>query len=334
LQLEHGAHGGPGPRETSAFALLPPEVTAPHVTLRPAVLRAMALRVLQGVITAEPTEPGPVTAAVPKAPSKEPSQAGVPFRLVCYNVHGCRGMDGKFSPQRIARVISGLEPDVICLQELDQSRTRSGGIDQVDAIANSLRVDYHFHAVAEIDDGRFGNAVLSPHPLRSIASGPLPALRTLPGLEDRGVLWVTVAFPGCDVHVINTHLSILEQERRLQVDALMAPDWVGGLDGMPAVFCGDLNAAPDSYTCRRLGEQLRSVDNGRARRSALNTWSSRIPMRRIDHVFVTDAVQVREVRVPRTRLTRVASDHLPLVVDLSYPVLEAAEPPRRDVPVG
>jgi endonuclease/exonuclease/phosphatase family metal-dependent hydrolase len=37
---------------------------------------------------------------------------------------------------------------------------------------------------------------------------------------------------------------------------------------------------------------------------------------RIDHVFTRGTVSVRRVEVIRNAITRVASDHLPLVVDL------------------
>ena len=48
-----------------------------------------------------------------------------------------------------------------------------------------------------------------------------------------------------------------------------------------------------------------------------NTWFGGYPLVRIDHVFVNSAVQVTDIRVPTTRLERVASDHLPLIVELS-----------------
>ena len=46
------------------------------------------------------------------------------------------------------------------------------------------------------------------------------------------------------------------------------------------------------------------------------TWSGRVPVRRIDHVFTSGELGVKSIRAPRTRLSRVASDHLPLVVDI------------------
>lgn len=237
-------------------------------------------------------------------------------------------MDGKYSPQRIARVIAREQPDIICLQEIDHGRSRSGGVQQIEEISRSLSADYSFHSVFEIDDGEFGNAVLSHHRLVNLGRAPLPALGSrVPNLEPRGVLRVQVCLENTCVEVVNTHLSILERERRLQVAELIGGDWLrpngnngdGTEDGgnpRPFVFCGDFNASPRSYTCRRLEEHLDSVDSRLPQARKLKTWSSRIALRRIDQVFVNQGVKVVGARVPRNRLTRVASDHLPLVVDL------------------
>ena len=116
-----------------------------------------------------------------------------------------------------------------------------------------------------------------------------------------------------------THLSIVERERKMQADALLGPEWLGGEGvGGPVILCGDFNASRRSYTCRRVAEVLHNVDPAHLPIEVLNTWSSRMPLRRIDHVFVSRDLEVKQTYVPRTRLTRVASDHLPLVVDLEF----------------
>ncbi len=73
---------------------------------------------------------------------------------------------------------------------------------------------------------------------------------------------------------------------------------------------------PRSHAYRRVTEHLRdvqlNVDEHRPRR----TWLSRYPLRRIDHVFVSDDIEVVGVDVPATDLARKASDHLPLIADL------------------
>ncbi len=320
LQFEHGAHGGPGPRETSAFVLLPSEIgalVADRAVIRPLDLRDLA----RGLLERSPDAAARGAAAVrTRASGDAGPDAGEPVRLriVTYNVHGCRGMDGKYSPLRIARVITRLQPDIVCLQELDQVRTRSGGIDQVEEIARRLRADYEFHAVAEVDDGRFGNAVLTAHPMQLVVSGPLPRISSRLALEDRGAIWVRVTVQGQDIHVINTHLSVHRRERHLQCDALVGDDWLGhpGLDG-PTVLVGDFNASPNSPTARRLARRLRNVEDHREGEAVLATWSGRLPLRRIDHVYVSREFSVHAVHAPQTRLSRVASDHLPLVADLS-----------------
>jgi len=312
---ETGAHGGPGPRETSAFLLLPPETAAAvpaEAVLRPLDLRELVQRVLDPAESHLPVRPERTAAAGSDA---------VEFRVMTYNVHGCLGMDGRHSTRRIARVIGAARPDVVCLQELDQSRGRSGRIDQIGEIARELRSDFHFHAVSEQDDGRFGNAILSHHPMRRIDSGPLPRIASSLRLEDRGVLWVEIDIEGVAVQVMNTHLSILERERRLQVDALVS-EWLRRPEVRPpVVLTGDFNASSFSYTARRIGEVLHDVSDldvvARAAGERIHrTWSGRVPVRRIDHVFTSGSLAVRAIRVPRTRLSRAASDHLPLVVDL------------------
>ena len=60
------------------------------------------------------------------------------LRILTYNVRGCRGTDGRLSPERIAAVIAAARPDVVALQELDAGRARSGGLDQAHDIARGL----------------------------------------------------------------------------------------------------------------------------------------------------------------------------------------------------
>jgi endonuclease/exonuclease/phosphatase family metal-dependent hydrolase len=302
---ENGAHGGPGPRETSGFWIHPQEMTSasPAGVLRPSDLRELCFHVL------DPDRP--------HLPFPRPTPVAEPVlrrvRLMTYNVHGCRGMDGRYSTQRIARVIANARPDVVCLQELDQVRTRSGGVDQVHEIAAQLETEYQFHSVVEIDDGRFGNAVLSHYPLSVIRTGALPRLRSV-NLVERGVLWVEVDVDGLRLQVLNTHLSILRVERHLQIEGLVS-DWLRDERvRAPLVLAGDLNASMGSRSVRRLEDVLHNVTERSA--PASSTWSSRFPMRRIDHVLTDANSRVLRVDVPRSRLSRVASDHLPLVVDL------------------
>lgn len=153
----------------------------------------------------------------------------------------------------------------------------------------------------------------------------MPRLRDRPGLEPRGAIWVAVHGDGWELQLINTHLGLRRRERLLQAEALLGPEWLGHpACRAPRVLCGDLNDRPASLVCRRLTGLLRDaqlvLDGHRPQR----TWLTRIPLARIDHVFVGQEVDVLGIEVPRTELTRTASDHLPLIVEVGVPKAEQA----------
>jgi len=310
---ENGAHAGPGCEETRAFALLPLHVhfDAGRV-LRPMELRAAALEAT-----------GRVAAAVASRCKRAAPRDTV--RILTYNVHSCVGLDGKLSPARIARVIAQCDPDIVTLQELDVGRERTGDVDQAHAIARELEMEFHFHAALQVEEERYGDAVLSRLPMRLIRAAPLPQYNGSRYVEPRGALWVAIDVGGRELHLLNTHLGLLPQERVHQVEALLGEEWLGDPRFRePRVVCGDFNAMPRSKAYRRMHDRLRdaqtSIDGHRPRR----TCPSRYPVGRIDHVFVGETVEVVGVEVPRSQLARTASDHLPLLVEVR--LTKEAEP--------
>ena len=52
------------------------------------------------------------------------------------------------------------------------------------------------------------------------------------------------------------------------------------------------------------------------------TFPTMRPLARIDHIFVTPHFRVKEVEIPRSPLATVASDHLPLCVELELEVAD------------
>ena len=307
---ENGGHGGAGPEETSAFALLPGDVPLPedgNACLRAADLRHAALHFLGR--------------GERKAPGWQQRTATTDtLRVMTYNVHSCIGMDGKLAPERIARVIARYAPDVVALQELDAGRARTEGMDQAHLIARYLEMDFHFHPAMYIEEERYGDAILTHLPMRLVKAGALPGLPDKPRIEPRGALWVAIELNGIEYQVLNTHLGLLPRERRVQAEALLGSDWLGHPECRgPVVLCGDFNALPSSPVCRRLRTCLHDaqieLDNHRPRR----TFYGRFPMARIDHVFVDPATAVLDIEVPDTELARVASDHLPLIAELRFP---------------
>ncbi|MDQ4136400.1 MAG: endonuclease/exonuclease/phosphatase family protein [Pseudomonadota bacterium] len=239
-------------------------------------------------------------------------------RILTYNVHRCRGTDRRLSPARIAEVIARCRPDIVALQELDVGRARTGGVDQAHAIAHRLAMDFHFHSVLQLEEELYGDAILTALPARLVKSGPLPGLRVARRLEPRGALWVAVDIGGTEVHIVNTHLSLIGRERVRQVAELLGPEWLGGIDPRePKMLIGDFNAVPRSAAYRAITRALSDAQViQRPRRRPQRTFPARLPTLRLDHVFVSrGSLRVTGVDVPRSALARVASDHLPLAVD-------------------
>lgn len=305
---EHGAHAGMGLEETRGFVLLPPHTRLPPGTdhhIRPAALRTAALHLL---------ERAPLAAVLPVPAAGET----LSLRVLTYNTHSCAGMDGRISPRRIARVIASHSPDLVALQELDFGRRRSRTEDQATLIAQQLGLHVVFCPTVTLGEEHYGHALLSRWPIEVVRRAFLP---TAPGgwwPEPRAALWARVIVGARRINVITTHLGLGTLERRLQMEALIGPEWLGAIPpGEDVILCGDFNASPGSPAYRLAARRLRDAQAGLKGHTPLRTFSSTQPFARIDHIFTSAAFVPERIRVPRDRLTRVASDHFPLVADFA-----------------
>lgn len=239
------------------------------------------------------------------------------LRIMTYNIRACLGTDGVRSIDRVAAVIAAERPDVVALQEVDLKRSRSGDVDQAAEIAE--RTDMHWVAGASMEQqGWYGNAVLSRVPIVPVAHDALP--RHGRG-EPRSAMWVRLEAPAPDgeIDLVNTHLSFRWRERMRQVDELLGEGWLAsGRDGGKLILCGDLNCSLASWTCRRFGGPcgLRDVHRVLKTRSRA-TWPTRRPWRRLDHILVSPSLGVRAAGVHRSAAARLASDHYPVIADLT-----------------
>ncbi|MBA4146567.1 MAG: endonuclease/exonuclease/phosphatase family protein [Verrucomicrobia bacterium] len=303
FEEERGAHGGPGPNETQGFLLVPENTRFPHTHtsyVRPANLREAALHLLRRKRISRVHRTAPH------------------LRVMTYNVHACLGMDGKISTHRIAQVIERHDPAVIALQELDIHRSRSRTEHQVEMIAHELGMHFHFSPAKAHGEEQYGDAILSKYPLKLIrAENITKAPKVDP--EPRGALWVQFEMDGILINLINTHFGLGVRERMSQAMDLLSKKWIGGIElNEPVILCGDFNTFPDTLPYRAFTSRLHDVQlmipNFRARK----TFSTASPVFRIDHIFVSGHFNVHKVQVPRNHLTRIASDHLPLVADLTF----------------
>jgi endonuclease/exonuclease/phosphatase family metal-dependent hydrolase len=237
-------------------------------------------------------------------------------RILTYNVHRCVGVDGRLDVARVADVIAALEPDIVALQELDVGRARTGHVDQAHEIARRLDMACHFNAAVRVEEEQYGDAILTSYPERLVKAGGLPGLSPRLRLEPRGAVWIAVDIGGVEVQIINTHLGLAPKEQQIQAAALAGLEWLHHADCEgPVILLGDFNATGASVVYRTLTAGLGDSRKLSPTRRATSTFPSRLPLLRIDHLFVSPEVRVLDLEAPYSSATRVASDHLPLVMD-------------------
>ncbi len=315
--MENGSHGGPGPEETRAFALLPYDTPMPvkqKAYLRPADLYEIGLHTLGRNIKpfAENSQLKPLSS------QKRPKQTSL--RILTYNVHSCFCMDGKLAPKSIAKVIAHYKPDIVALQELDVGRPRTQHADQAHIISKYLQMEYHFHPVIHVEEEQYGNAILTHLPIKLIKAGNLPLIAKKPWFEPRGAIWASIALNGYNIQIFNTHFGFRKIEQLPQAKALLGKDWLAGVDpNDPIIVCGDFNFSHRSAAYNLITKQFQDLQVELKGHRPLKTFPSRLPCTRIDHVFSNLFFKTVDVKVPRTYLTRNASDHLPLIIDVQLP---------------
>jgi endonuclease/exonuclease/phosphatase family metal-dependent hydrolase len=230
------------------------------------------------------------------------------LRIATYNVHRCRGLDGRTIPSRIAEVIRGIEPDVIALQEVVGASTNAAG--HAEELGAQLGMGWVMAPARHLRGCLFGNVVLSRHPIRHHAQYDL-SWKTC---EPRCCQRVDIAVANDTLHLYNVHLGTALLERRYQAGRLgtIVQDH---RVGRPKIVLGDFNEWMKGLATQTLSAKLQSIDL-RAHLRRRRTYPGVFPVVHLDHIYYEGTVEVVKLELPRTRLSLMASDHLPLVADL------------------
>jgi endonuclease/exonuclease/phosphatase family metal-dependent hydrolase len=226
--------------------------------------------------------------------------------VASYNIHKCVGSDGKRDPDRIVRVISEINPDIIALQEVD---TRFG---ERKGLLNLQRLDQDCGLVpvplsqVSAAHGWHGNIVL----IRRDMISAVHEFR-LPGLEPRGALLADIDFDdGPGVRIIAAHLGLLRSSRRQQAERLI--DIMKSRSARPTLLLGDFNEW-------RRGAQSSLTTFGTAFGSLpapVASFPSRLPFLALDRIIADRPGLIDTVSVHDSPLARMASDHLPIMTTL------------------
>ena len=233
------------------------------------------------------------------------------IRIATYNIHKARGLDGRSRVERIARVIKALDADIVALQEVVSHEGRSIEDHQASYLADQF--GYHL-AVGETrkhGGGVYGNVTLSRRDFELVRHVDL----SVSGREERGALRTDIRIGRHVLHVFNVHLGTALRERRLQAARLMDSDLLKAIDiSGPRVVLGDFNEWVHGLVTQTLTAEFHLTNLG-THLSRIRAYPAILPLLHLDHIYFDHHLRVEKAHFYRTRLSLIASDHLPLVAD-------------------
>jgi len=163
------------------------------------------------------------------------------------------------------------------------------------AVAGPTMVYGHTH---------YGNALLTRIPVEAVRHHDI----SVAGREPRAVLDVDLRHRGARIQLVATHLGLRPAERRTQVEKLVP--LVRDESRRLVLLAGDLN---EWFLWGRPLRRLHRIFPDTPHR---RSWPARWPLFALDRIWVNPRRCLRHLAVHQTPLSRVASDHLPLVADI------------------
>ncbi|MEM7480222.1 MAG: endonuclease/exonuclease/phosphatase family protein [Acidobacteriota bacterium] len=238
------------------------------------------------------------------------------LRVVTYNIHRAIGVDRRYRLDRIVDILRHHRPDIALLQEVDDGAPRSRHQDMAQELAD--RLEYPEFAVGHnvsLREGRYGNATLSRFPIVLERNVDL----TMGRRKARGCQYVRLQLapnlPQLDV--FNLHLGLSAAERKKQIERLVrSVELLRVPDHAPCVVGGDFNDWRTQLgPILRDRQGFRSATERRRAGSELRTYPSFSPSTGLDRVYYRGPLKLHASRRCRLKLSKVASDHLPVIVD-------------------
>lgn len=248
------------------------------------------------------------------------------FRLMTLNIahgrglslyqgfHSLRGIQKNL--QRIAATIREAGPDVVAMQEVDESSHWNKHLHLLEHIRETTGYPYCSVGVHNRRQGAkplaYGNAILARHPLQDVQTYPFGTR----SLGEKGFMIANILTAHGLLPLINLHLDYksrrvrLEQVRR--IEHFIREHYPKRLP----LVCGDFNAQRRSTrdAVHRLFENLSRDAHYTLFPERARTWPAHFPSFGIDFVFLPPGVQPLDCQV----LPAFVSDHRPVVVDFKF----------------
>jgi endonuclease/exonuclease/phosphatase family metal-dependent hydrolase len=234
------------------------------------------------------------------------------FRIATYNIHKCRGADGRVHPERIARVLEEVAADIVSLQEVVSHDGAAIADHQADYLAGRLGLFGAMGETRKHRGGAYGNVTLSRWDFKLIR----PIDITIAGREQRVALRTDIRLGRHVLHVFNVHLGTAVRERRQQAVRLLDRDLLRAIDiSGPRIVLGDFNEWVHGMVTRALVAEFH-LEDLRGHLTRMRSYPALLPLLNLDHIYLDHHLKIEKAFFHRSRRSMIASDHLPLVADL------------------
>ncbi|NVK56048.1 MAG: endonuclease/exonuclease/phosphatase family protein [Alteromonadaceae bacterium] len=235
------------------------------------------------------------------------------YRLISYNVHSGIGRDGIQDYQRIGQFLASVNADFVLLQEMDTRPKERDVNDDITAICANGHFELIPGKTMTTAHGWFGNAILSRHPVLHRQQFDI----SVENREPRTLQQVVVSAGDNQISLLNAHLGLKKTERAYQARRLHAAvnDIQQRFD-IPACVGGDMNEWwPSTKIFKRLDQQYRQLETGRS-------FPSQLPLIKLDRLWASKRIVVRDCGRLRGDAFDYYSDHLPIQMDFDIALPE------------
>lgn len=230
--------------------------------------------------------------------------------VLTYNIHKGIGNDRSYQPGRIVEILEEAGADIMCLQEVDFQAPRSNHHDLARLLADAMNMEYELGLNVQLKKGAYGNATLSRFPIVHTEN-----LNITWGIKKpRGCLMSRIQTPEGEIAVLNFHLGLAGFERSWQMRMILESSFLAMVKDQPVIMLGDTNDRLHKLDSIVQSGGFRDTYSGKRMLSFPSYTPS--PLIRIDKVFLNNRVELLEHRVLLNKRTRIASDHLPVLVKL------------------
>ncbi len=237
--------------------------------------------------------------------------------VLSYNIHqGITASRRQIAFSILKQAIKSLDADVVLLQEVAGStRPRKNApadrerAYQLEALADEIWPYQAYQRNSAFSGGYHGNAILSRFPILKWNVLNI----SVKGLARRGVLHGELSLPHHKLHVLGTHLGLLQYERHRQLNKLCHYVAEQIPAGAPLLVGGDFNdwreyVSKDMAARLKMDEAFLTQDARHAR-----TFPAGLPVLPLDRIYFRKLEIQSAVRL-KGRPWKFLSDHLPLLV--------------------